>query len=327
MLNQNKRWTKSPFLTVLWAVGISAIGSSARAGFIDFNPTGSNASPVTTISGIDLGPGNALARNSLPLTVGSTFQLYYQASVANLLGTDGMPLPGMGLNTSFQITAVASFTEVVRSIDPAGSATFALAPTQAADSFFQLYYNPAVISNNLAGTGFNLGTLILSGKPSVTSPNVGIFSLSAATGIPGSLDQFNSTNQYPNLSTVEGSGSSLVSSDVTFSDPNFFKTAFSQITFNSSLITAFKQTSPSGLFLGQAGGGVPGIFPDLGSVNGSGVTGKDFQFQADANFSFINFAVPEPASIIQVSLGMFAIFCGAGWVGVRGHHRTLTPRA
>ena len=40
----------------LWALGMAVLGSLARAGVIDFNPTGSNSSPVYTIGGIDLAP-------------------------------------------------------------------------------------------------------------------------------------------------------------------------------------------------------------------------------------------------------------------------------
>ena len=55
----------------LWALGVAAVGSPAQAGTIQFNPTGTNSSPVITIAGIDPGPGNALAVGSIPLAVGN----------------------------------------------------------------------------------------------------------------------------------------------------------------------------------------------------------------------------------------------------------------
>src|SRR4051812_38899465 len=179
MLIQNKRSLRMAVGTVLWTVVTVMVGSSARAAFIDFNPTGTGATAVMTIAGIDLAPGNALTRGAVPLAVGKTFELEFQSSVSGFVDTNGLTKAPPGLATSYQITAVASFTEVVTSLNAAKTvATFALAPNQASNSFFEIYYNPAVVANNLAGTGFNLGTLILSGKPSSTSANMGIFSLS-----------------------------------------------------------------------------------------------------------------------------------------------------
>jgi hypothetical protein len=171
-----------------------------------------------------------------------------------------------------------------------------------------------VVANNLAGTGFNVGTLILAGKPSTSAANVGIYSLSTnAAGNPVTtpFDQFVS-NHYPSVSTVAGSGSAMLSADVTYFNPAFFKTPISQISFNSSLVTPFAQVSPSALFTGLPGGGAPNITPNIGTVNG--FNGPDFQFQADANFSFTASAIPEPASIIQASLGLLGVLCLAAWV-------------
>ena len=99
---------------------------------------------------------------------------------------------------------------------------------------------------------------------------------------------------------------------MTYLNSAFFKTPISQITFNSSLVTPFDQVSPSALFTGLPGGAAPNITPNIGTVNG--LNGTDFQFQADANFSFIAASVPEPASIIQASLGLLAVLGLAAWV-------------
>ncbi len=241
----------------LWALGIAVLGSSARAGAIQFNPTGTAGDPVYTIQGIDPGPGNALAVGAVPLTVGKTFQLDYQASVSVLVGANGLPLVPSGMNSSYQFTTVGSFTEVVTSLSAGGTlATFAVAPNQSSNSFFEMYYNPAVVANSLAGTGFNQGTLILAGKPSTTEASIGIFSLSTtSTGAPvtAAFDQFIS-NHYPGINTVAGSGSAMLSADVTYLNTAFFETPISQIRFNSSLVTPFDQASPSALFTGLPGG-------------------------------------------------------------------------
>ena len=49
------------------------------------------------------------------------------------------------------------FTEVVTGLYLNGTvATFAVAPTQSANSFFELYYNSTVVANNLAGTRLSM---------------------------------------------------------------------------------------------------------------------------------------------------------------------------
>jgi hypothetical protein len=84
------------------------------------------------------------------------------------------------------------------------------------------------------------------------------------------------------------------------------------MSFNSSLVTPFNQASPSALFVGSPGAAPPDVIPNIGTING--VNGADFQFQADANLSFTPSSVPEPASIIQASLGLLGILCLAALV-------------
>ena len=150
------------------------------ASIITFNPTGTPATQPISIGSFDFAPGNSLSTGALPLAVGKTIQLHYQATLADVIDSSGNAVVPPGLNTTYQITAVASFTEVVTSLSATGAvATFALAPTQAPNSFFELYYNPAVVANNLAGTGFNVGTLILAGTPDPSLTNSGSFALAS----------------------------------------------------------------------------------------------------------------------------------------------------
>jgi hypothetical protein len=102
----------------------------------------------------------------------------------------------------------------------------------------------------------------------------------------------------------------MLTADVTYSNPAFFKIPILQLTFNSSLVTPFSQVTPSALFTGLPGGGAPSVIPNIGTING--LNGPDFQFQADSNFSLT--PVPEPASIIQASLGVLGVLCLAAWV-------------
>jgi hypothetical protein len=292
----------------LWAIGMIVLGSSVQAGMIQFSPNGSGTS--YTIGGIDPGPGNALAVSSLPLTVGASFQLDYQATVPALIGTNGMDFTPPGLGSTYQLTAVGSFTEVVTSLTSSGTvATFALAPTQSPNSFFELYYNPAVVANNLAGTGFNVGTLVLFGTPATNLPSVVVYSISTSGGNPviSPFDEF--SRHYPGVSSVTGSGAAMLSANITYYNPEFVGTPISQMMFNSSIVTPFDEVSPSALFVGAPGTAPPTVVPDIGTING--VNGTDFQFQADSNLSFNVFSssIPEPASIILASLGLLGAVC------------------
>src|SRR3954447_922194 len=112
MLNQGTYATKMLVGTVVWTVGILMFGTPVQADFLSFNPTGNAANPAFTIGGIDLAPGNALARGAVPLTVEKTFELDFQSGLTGLINTNGLTFAPPGLNTTYQLTAVGSFTEV-----------------------------------------------------------------------------------------------------------------------------------------------------------------------------------------------------------------------
>jgi len=117
----------------------------------------------------------------------------------------------------------------------------------------------------------------------------------------------------PGVSTVAGSGSAMLSADVTYFDPAFFKTPISQIAFNSSLVTPFDQVSPSALFTGLPGGGAPNIIPNIGTING--FNGKDSSSRPTRIFPSLPLRSPNPpASSRQVwaCSGSFAWRLGRG---------------
>src|SRR4030081_504963 len=59
------------------------------ASTITFNPTGTPATQPISIGSFDEAPGNALAVSALPLAVGKTFQLDYQAILADVIDSNG----------------------------------------------------------------------------------------------------------------------------------------------------------------------------------------------------------------------------------------------
>jgi hypothetical protein len=122
---------------------------------------------------------------------------------------------------------------------------------------------------------------------------------SCANGAIDTFDQ-NLNNDWPGTLTVCGTGATRVSVEVLSADPNYFpgfspgQLANLKSFFNTSTVTAFEQTDPSRLFTsndaGFDGSATEVLVPPvLGNINGgpNPPNGPDFQFQADANQSFV----------------------------------------
>lgn len=248
------------------------------------NPNGTGSLAPIQAASFDFAVGNALADNSVPLAVGQTFQLYFQATLGTVIRSDGDPIGPKGLNTTFEITLVASLTEQVTSLTSAGTvATFVLAPTQRPDSFIRLYYDAPADSNALLGSGYSDGTLILDGFPDARVPNASVFSLVTAGGAPVLVpfDEFVLDN-YPGVHSVQGSGSASLGGTVTTVNPAFFQTPnLTSIAFTSQTATPFNNQDPSAFFFDGSTVPVPA---NRGVINGTAAGGgTDFQFQADAS--------------------------------------------
>jgi hypothetical protein len=265
------------------------------------------------IGSLGFDTGNALAQASIAggqATVGQTFQLFFQTRLTDLAITPGGgSITPAGLNGSaggpaFETTAVGSVTEVVTSVTPGGSVTFAAAPVQSASSFIRMFYHPGLLSDYFTGAGFAVGTQILTATPSGGSGN---FSLDSATINP--FDSFDPPASapgaaYAGITSVSGSGGSIINGVVTTSDPNFFKSPIISIRLDAFNNVPFTSTTPSQFFNSFAN--TPTVAANHGPVNG--VNGPDIQFQSRSAASFA--VVPEPASIALLILGLGAL---VGW--------------
>ncbi len=279
------------------AVALLALPSVvfAQSTTFTFDPTGTPGATgdITGLGALDQSPGNALSIGGAITPVGGTTTLLYQANLGTLNNAAGNPVFLNGTGGNF-FTFVAGFNETITSTTTGGgntTATFSLA--SGGPNFFTMYRTSAP-GDNLAGTGFTSGTAILRGVINPTNFSSNFSESTASRTSPVTFDQFN-TNNYPGVTSVIGTGASAFNATITFADPNYFP-SFSATSlllsfFNTSQVTPFNQVDPSARFSsnGVANGD---ITANRGTING--VSGPDFQFQADANTSFQVAAVPEP---------------------------------
>jgi len=290
---------------VLSAAIALMFGASAQADVFtfDFDGAGGNA-PVAGVTGLDYQAGNILAVGSTPLVPGNTFTSYYQASLGTLLG------PSVGLPAGREVTIVARVNEQVASFNAiTGTATF-----NVLGGAFNIYAG-AKNADNLAGTGFNDGTLIMSG----TFGTGGINNFTFANGVLVPFDQ-NPPDDYGGKQALFGIGGFLVNSTVDSFDPNYFiigaNQQFAAGSFNGNTQSFFNTIDPSKSFAGAGYGSAP----NLGGING--VTGPDSQFLIDSNQFFTFQEVPPPPSVPEpTSLAVFALVLGAGAMRARKGRR------
>lgn len=266
--------TANPITLGLLAAGMISTAALATETF-SFDPDGGGPQAAIQVNTFDWKPGSALSLDSVPLATApatTSFTTLSHASLANFLNAATDPILGTGLNSDYEYTFVTGFGEVGTQAAP-GVAAF-IFDAAGATNFFRMYYDPAKNKNDLAGTGFGDGTLVLSG---VISNVTGSF---LATGVDPALDKF-LTNNYPGIGTVIGSGGTSVTVQVDTFNAAFFPNGVPKsLEFNTSQITPYLQVDPSAKFT-DAGGAE--VLPAIAPTNGS--SGPDFQFQADANMA------------------------------------------
>lgn len=337
--------------TVLIAVIMLGATSWSRAGFFNFDPDGTNnpngtgSLPAVTITGFDHSVGNSLAASGRSAianflaggpAAGNQFDLYYQATLGGYGGSS--PPPPSGINLNYQLTFSMRARETITSVTlvPGGGYSFTFAATTppggALDPnyFVRMYYNGAATTalgnGNLSGLTFQDGRVILDATPVIRLSSIGNFT-AAGNGSGGVLiDTFDKSgvNDYPNVTTAVGNGSSVLNFAVNAVDPTFFVSVPSslELDLDTSLVLPFNTVDPSQQFRNKdssAGLGVttPGalITPNIGGINGASPAAggaTDVQFEADANSTLSgNGGIPEPAAAATLS------FVVLGWLSSR----------
>ena len=295
------------FTKKLIAAAVLGLGltSAAQAGTVDFTfqPCGNAGCAVQTQT-LDWAPGNVLALDGAgggaPLPIGTLVTDLYQANLAVAQNSNGDIVFTNGGGGSF-FSVVAGFGEVVNPLSAGNQTQFSFNPADPTNFFY--VYADGTSGNNLTGAGFAGGTLVLSGaivavESSVTATNFD------PTGVP--LDG-SGGNDYPGITTITTNGSAKVTVKVNTVNAAYFPdlpvaTSIVLALTNSSLITPFNQVNPSANF--SSNGILDADLPHgIGAQNG--ITGPNFQFQADGNSAFL---IPEPGSLALIGASLLGLF-------------------
>src|SRR3569833_2542640 len=255
---------------------------SGQAAAFTFDPDGAGPIAPVIMDVFDWSPRNGLIVNGVAFSTTGAQPSYYGQSRLNSLMNQGanIAIPGLGEYTivmGYGENGLGSVTNV---------ANFSLNPSSSTN-FFRIYYDPSNYSSNINGTGFDDGTLVLSGT--INDASVTYINGQGQTQQP--LDGF-LTNNYPGVTTIIGSGTNAVTFNVAFANPAFFPVEQpSVLKYNESNVTPYQQTDPSHQFAGAIQGSV--ILPAIGAQ--TGISGPDFQVQVDGNMSVT--VVPQAPAI------------------------------
>jgi hypothetical protein len=294
------------------------------------------------ITGFDPGPGNLLitgitsGRGILP---GDVLETYFQANMSALIqnGSQNFTPPQMNNTTSgqgYELTVVARFTEKVSTIVTAGNtavATFVLNGAQT-NPFFEIWYHPFTVAtaNNFAGTGFAVGTKILSGvigSINSSSFTVGDFTVTtklenpAAGTVPGHAF-------WDGTQTVQGTGNNNINlttmgvNNVVL-NPNFFPGGQSILTYLLRPGTGleYHTVDASKQFDAQPNGG--GFISSTAQQNQTNAADSRnttglllLEIDDQESFTATTSALPEPSSMLLSVMG----------AGVVGAYRLVRRR-
>ncbi|MFW2456196.1 PEP-CTERM sorting domain-containing protein [Methyloversatilis discipulorum] len=332
---------KHILLSALTAAGlVGSVGAHAATIPVSMDLTGqSGAGAVANVVNLDWAPDNALSIGSLstpPCQAGgancqpgqAVGSQYIQTVAQGILGSFGIAngdgtssqvgTVGFGntLVFGYEFTFVTSFYEYATGIGTA-TADFSTAP---GESYYRIYADAGTRANQIAGTGYDDGTLILEGVISFVDGVYTDKTRGEGAAIE-TLDQFGADNQN-GVRTHVGQGSNTITVDVSYLNPAFFMGDVDELIMTlllgdtTNLNTPFEQANPSDQVVGitpvyssdGAGGLVNGADCSFGGFTETGDRVQprcDFHIQTDASSSFN--AVPEPGSIALMGAALGAL--------------------
>lgn len=297
--------------TALAATLAAGVVTSAHA--LLFDPDGAGPRPAINVSAFDwnqttiFGYGSTTAVQNFLLNLSDrgsrpvTFDSLVHATMSATNAPDGTPNTPAGLGSTFEITLIARFTQVVTSASISPARVVTTATVSSVPGFLQMFYQEGSNINPLTGHGFNDGRLILSATG--VGDAIGVYADTTGSGNPVDLDQTTGdaapNNDYSGQLTRTGTGSlgNVPLTNISF-DPTFFLGNIQQLfmqfaniseglpfisvdpshCFNPSAIgvpiggtnptdTVCDNVHVNGLFSANSAGGA-GLVPNIGVVNG-----------------------------------------------------------
>jgi hypothetical protein len=296
-------------LVVVGLVLALSIAPMAEAVSVQIDPDGGGADATISVGSLDWNVGNAL----IGAIEQAISQNYAHSALSNFNNELGKAITTTGLNTNYEWTYVLGVNTNVTQTLPATILT----PRADGENYFEIWFDSTPDSNQLAGTGFNDGVLILSGHFST----IGVQTFTALAGnghvdanldgidditlLPIPLDEFGA-NDYPGVNSVVGAGGGSLQVVIDSFDPAFFLTPPPVITmtYNTNNNLNYSETDPSAQFT-TAGGTTPGVGA-IGSCNGcAGETAPSVMVQVDASSSFqVEQQVPFPGTLMLIGAGL-----------------------
>jgi len=275
------------------------------------------------ISGFDPGPGNLLIQGAPPTVVGAHFETYFQANMSAVLGPNNLPIGGLGLNSTYELTVIARLSEVVQSVTTVGNtviATFALAPVQV-NPFFEIWFHNGILADNFNGTGFNTGTKILSGVVNSlssssftigdTTKTILIDNPNDAGGTAAGKAYWNGSNTF----TLQGTGNNQLTLgtmqvDSVVLNPAFFKfgQTVTSYVLRPSTGLEFQNVDPSKFFSPNPNGVAAATVVSIAQGILNTVTPPNQVIEIDDKESLqATPAAPEPSTLV-LSMSGLALF-------------------
>jgi hypothetical protein len=332
---------KKLLLGAALSLAFGSMSSAYAAGTISFDPDGAGAGGAISVNTFDWSPDNGLVLATGNPSATSNYQVVAQGKLGTFIAPGNVNIPVSTGEFTFQ----ASFFEHATNL----ASGAAVLTTGVGASSFNVYFNPAAgTANQITGAGYNAGTLILHGTlVSLTGNFTNLSQLDRVAGNvdangnslnfpPVLLDQVGADNQNGTLSD-QGNGSTTIKIDVSFADPNFFKSNITSLLIDlqdtSNAAIPFITANPSDQVVGftpeyalnNIGQRVDGFVASSGPNNGlcpngsqteTGAAGTrcDTHLQTDASTSFN--PVPEPGSLALLGGALAAISL------IRGRKRT-----
>jgi hypothetical protein len=303
------------FLLAGLVAAVLAVAAPAKADTILFDPTGTGAGFIA-IDGFDWAVGNGIVVGaSATSDEGDEFTLYYQANLAGAVDAEGNEVFDNGDGGDF-FTVVLGIGERIAEADTTdegiGQLTFEL--NEDSDvNFFRIYSTDA-LGSNTTGVCFVCGEVILEGVVLAD----GFLSSFDTTGLSGgNLDQAGG-NDYPGVSTIEGSGDSNLTIQITSYNPSYFQgiggASLQFATNDANAAVPYNTANPSACFHATAiigpitdptscVGGVTEGVSTVGAVNF--ISGPNGMLEIDGNSAFqAGGVVPEPATLTLLGFGL-----------------------